>query len=232
VTGLDLSPVFLGRAVKIVKHSPLGAQISLLAGDRSRLPFADNSFDWVWSADCVGYPAGEGSALLTELSRVTRPGGQVAVLGWSSQQLLPGYSRREAYLNAHCARVAFFLEGTKPEDHFLRGLEWFRAAGLRDVSARTFIGQVTSPLESGIRRAMTALFGMLWGASLQSASPEDREAYQRLCSPGSPDFILDISQYYGFFTYSMFQGRVDGRDPGFFKPDSLISLPTPKRPSR
>ncbi len=31
---------------------------------------------------------------------------------------------------------------------------------------------------------------------------------QRLCQPGSADFILDSDDYYAFFTYSMFRGKV------------------------
>jgi demethylmenaquinone methyltransferase/2-methoxy-6-polyprenyl-1,4-benzoquinol methylase len=34
--------------------------------------------------------------------------------------------------------------------------------------------------------------------------------YQRLCLPESPDFILDHPDYYAFFTYSMFHGKVAG----------------------
>ena len=33
---------------------------------------------------------------------------------------------------------------------------------------------------------------------------------QRLCEPGSADFILDLPDYYAFFTYSMFWGQVPG----------------------
>nr|QNO48966.1 hypothetical protein OEPDFBKK_00042 [Methanosarcinales archaeon ANME-2c ERB4] len=34
--------------------------------------------------------------------------------------------------------------------------------------------------------------------------------YQRLCLAESPEFILDLPDYYAFYTYSMFQGRVSG----------------------
>src|SRR3990172_1392553 len=59
VTGLDQSPEFLLYAQKIVKKSGLAERISFREGDMSKLPFDDNTFDWVWSADCVGYPVGE-----------------------------------------------------------------------------------------------------------------------------------------------------------------------------
>ena len=32
--------------------------------------------------------------------------------------------------------------------------------------------------------------------------------FQRLCQPDSPDFILNLPDYYAFFTYTMFYGKV------------------------
>ena len=49
---------------------------------------------------------------------------------------------------------------------------------------------------------------MLWGEASADASPVDMEAYRRLCSLGSPDFILDVPEYCAFFTYTMFTGEV------------------------
>ena len=43
-------------------------------------------------------------------------------------------------------------------------------------------------------------------------TPEDWVEFQRLCQPGSPDFILDLPDYYAFYTYSMFRGKVPSRD--------------------
>ena len=40
------------------------------------------------------------------------------------------------------------------------------------------------------------------------ASAEDWAEFERLCTPGSPDFILDVPDYYAFFTYSLFRGRI------------------------
>ena len=134
VTGLDQSPEFLLYADEIVKKSGLAQRISFRQGDMSQLPFDDDAFDWVWSADCVGYPVGEVLPLL-----VVRPGGSVAILAWSSQQLLPGYPLLEARLNGTCSGFAPFVKGKRPE---------------------------------------------------------------------SPDFILNLPDYYAFFTYSMFRGKV------------------------
>jgi SAM-dependent methyltransferase len=146
--------------------------------------------------------------LLRELARVVKPGGGVAILGWSSQQLLPGYPLLEARLNATSAGIAPFAEGNRPERHFLRALGWFREAGLQERTARTFAGDVHPPLSDDVRSALLSLFEMRWGNPQSELSPEDWAEYERLCQPGSPDFLLDLPDYYAFFTYSMFHGRV------------------------
>ena len=79
-----------------------------------------------------------------------------------------------------------------------------------DVEGRTFAGDVQAPLNTGIRAALISLFSMLWGEPQLSATPEDTAEYERLCRPESPDFVLDLPDYYAFFTYSMFRGRVPG----------------------
>jgi hypothetical protein len=145
--------------------------------------------------------------ILQELMRVAKPGGSIIILAWSSQQVLPGYPLLEARLNATCSSYLPYLKGKNPEQHFLRALHSFRKAGLQDVQAQTFVGDVQSPLTMGERVALISLFEMLWGQSQPEVLPDDWQAYQRLCKPESADFILDIQDYYAFFTYSMFRGR-------------------------
>jgi len=132
----------------------------------------------------------------------------VILLGWSSQLLLPGYPLLETRLNATCSGYIPFLKGKPPELHFMRALTELRNAGLEEVTARTLVGDVRAPLSPGERTALTSLFQMLWGASQPGTSSEDLKDFDRLCTPRSMDFILDIPDYYAFFTYSMFRGRV------------------------
>jgi ubiquinone/menaquinone biosynthesis C-methylase UbiE len=207
VTGLDIMPELLTYGEDLVRKAGLSERVTFRAADVSCLPFEDDRFDWVWSADCIGYPAGDLTAQLQELLRVVKPGGSVILLGWSSQQLLPGYPLLEARLNATCSGYIPFLKDKRPELHFMRAASTFRDLGLEDVTTQTSIGEVQSPLSNGERAALTSLFEMLWGAPQPEASADDLAEYKRLCTPGSPDFILDISGYYAFFTYSMFRGR-------------------------
>ena len=208
VTGLDMSPEMLRYAEEIVASAGLSGRISFREGNVNQLPFADGSFDWVWSADCVGYPVGDLPHVLKELMRVTRPGGCIAILAWSSQQLLPGYLMLEARLNATCSAYAPILTGVSPQAHFMRALAGFRQAGLERVTAQTFVGEVQAPLSSGVRQALLSFFQMLWGQRQPEVSEDDWAEYQRLCRPESEGFILNLPDYYAFFTYTMFRGNL------------------------
>jgi demethylmenaquinone methyltransferase/2-methoxy-6-polyprenyl-1,4-benzoquinol methylase len=209
VTGLDLSSEHVVYAREVVERAGLAERISFKEGDVRELPFDDETFDWAWSADCVGYgPQLEALSLLKELARVVKPGGSMAILAWSSEKLLPGYPLLEARLNATSSGLAPFVKGEKPELHFSRALGWFRDAGLEELSVQTFAGDAHAPLGDAVRSVMTALFEMRWYEVESELAPEDWAEYQRVCLPESPEFIVDHPDYYAFFTYSMFRGRV------------------------
>jgi demethylmenaquinone methyltransferase/2-methoxy-6-polyprenyl-1,4-benzoquinol methylase len=208
LTGLDISRPMLDYAYRRASKSPQAGGIGFQQGDMRRLPYAQGAYDWAWSVDCVGYPAGDLLPILNGVSRVVRPGGVMALLGWTSQQLLPGYGMLEARLNANCSPYYPFLEDQAPPTHFQRAMHWFRQAGFTGITCTTLVGQVQAPVRPEIRHALTLLFGMLWGGSIAQAPKPDREEYLRLCSPSSHDFIVDVPEYFGFFTYTMFTGRV------------------------
>lgn len=209
VTGLDLSPEHVACAREMVAGAGLSERISFQEGDVRALPFDDGTFDWAWSADCAGYgPKLEPLPLVKELARVVKPGGSVAILAWSSQMLLPGFPLLEAHLNATSPGIAPFGRESKPESHFLRALGWFREAGLEECSAQTFAADAHAPLSDDLRCALLALLEMRWPGVESELAPQDRVEYRRLCLPGSPDLILNHPDYYAFFTYSMFRGKV------------------------
>ena len=215
VTGLDLRPDFLVRAEAIAGEAGVSEHTRFREGDLNRLPFDDGTFDWVWSVDTVwpgpkemGCPAEEPLPLVSELARVVKPGGIVAIAFWSSQKLLPGYPLLEARLNVTSPANAPFTKGMRPEVHCLRALGWLRDARLQEPTARTFVADVHAPLSDDIRSALAATFQMLWEAAQSEVAPEDWAEFQRLCQPTSPDFILSLPDYYAFLTYSLFYGRV------------------------
>ena len=210
VTGLDVSSEMLEHGRGIVKEAGRQEQVSFQEGDAANLPFDSNTFDWVWSCDCVGYGPGEPLPLLKELARVVKPGGTVSIAAWSSENLLPGYPLLEARLGATSAGIAPFLPGKKPELHFSRALGWFREVGLRKPRAEAFAGSFYAPLSDGIRNALVALFDMRWPDVSTDLSPDDLADFQRLCLRDSPHFILNLPDYHAFFTYTMFWGKTAG----------------------
>jgi len=210
VTGVDTNPVFLAHATKTAEEFGLAKRVSFQQGDVNNLPFDNDIFDWAWSVDCVGFIPIQPVPLIKELARVVKSGGSVAILVWSSQQLLPGHPLLEARLNATSSGTAPFFKGKNPKQHHLRALGWLRNAGLKESTAQTFVGDVYAPLSDEIRGALISLIEMRWGNPQSEITPEDWAEYQRLCRPESPDFILNLPDYYAFFTYSMFRGEVAG----------------------
>lgn len=208
VIGMDIMPEFLTYGEDFARKAGLSERITFREGDMNHLPFEADSFDWAWSADCVGYPAGDLVPILHEMMRVVRPGGSIILLAWSSQQVLPGYPLLETRLNATCSAYLPFLKDKCPEQNFLQAIRWFQEMGLEAIQAETLVHTVQAPLDPGERTALLSLLDMLWGQPQPEVSQEDWKEYQRLCKPGSPDFILDMPGYYAFFTYSMFHGKV------------------------
>lgn len=146
VIGLDVSPQYLNHAKDTMRSFILPEQISFQEGDVNKLPFDNDSFDWVWSMDTIwpgpkemGCPSEDPLSMVKELARVVKPGGIVAILFWSSQKLLPGYPLLEVRLNMTSQATAPFRKGMTSEQHALRGPAWLRRnRGLSPVFTPVF----------------------------------------------------------------------------------------------
>jgi hypothetical protein len=134
--------------------------------------------------------------------------GKATILFWSSQRLLPGYPLLEARLNATCAANFPYTDDTRPELHILRAQDWLQEAGLDTLQARTCVADIHAPSDDAARDALTGSFQMLWGKAEPEVTSEDWAQFQRLCQPESPDFILNLPNYYAFIGYSLFWGKV------------------------
>lgn len=211
VTGLDNSPEMISRAARRVAGHGLEDRVTLVEGDIEELPFEAGSFDCVLSVDCAGYPCSSNpDALLRELLRVTAPGGTVALLGWTCQQILPGYPLLESKLNTASSLVRAAATDRASRTHFLRALEWFSRAGLGDLRARSYAGSIQAPLTDMKKEAVLSLIDMLWGDSGPPLSADERKFFDEITRPGSGKCILDSEGYYGFFVYTAFSGRAFG----------------------
>jgi len=95
VTGIDLSAPMLSRA--IVSG---GDKFTGLCADMCALPFADNSFDRIFSMTAIEFVADAGKAI-AELNRVVKPGGRVVVTSLNSLSPWAEQRRRKAATEGH-----------------------------------------------------------------------------------------------------------------------------------
>jgi len=75
VTGVDLAPAYVAVATLLADRAGLADNVSYQVGSITELPFADGSFDAVWSQHVVmNIP--DRARLYRELRRVLKPGGR------------------------------------------------------------------------------------------------------------------------------------------------------------
>ena len=79
IVGLDVSTFFLREAAALAKKDGLENVVEFQEGRAEALPFSDASFDIVMSSTVIQRVNADN--MLTEMARVTKPGGRVAVVG-------------------------------------------------------------------------------------------------------------------------------------------------------
>ena len=87
--GITLSPVQAARAQVLSDAQGLGGRLKFEVADALAMPFADNSFDLVWSMES-GEHMPDKRQFVSELTRVCKPGGRVLVVAWCHRDLNPG----------------------------------------------------------------------------------------------------------------------------------------------
>jgi demethylmenaquinone methyltransferase/2-methoxy-6-polyprenyl-1,4-benzoquinol methylase len=217
VTGLDRSARLLACAREAAQQSGMPERFDFKIGDLTDPPFTDNTFDWIWCKDSF-WPGPQSAGLLgddplaglREFARVVRPGGTIALLYWSSQQLLPGYPELEARLLAAFTATAPYLRGVRPDRHFLCALGWLREVGLVEVKAHSLAITVQAPLDPELQEAIGSCLDMFCEDLQSHVTAADWRQYLALRDPTSDGCILRRPDYYGLVTYALFRGRVPG----------------------
>ncbi|MFX1451459.1 MAG: class I SAM-dependent methyltransferase [Promethearchaeota archaeon] len=209
VTGLDLSKDFVSYA----KNKYKTKNVEFEEGNINALPFNDNSFDWVWSADTVwpgpkelGCPSEDPLPIIKEYHRVIKPGGSIFLLFWSSQKLLPGYPILEAVLNNTSSATAPFTKTMNPNNHVLNASSWLEQSGFKNINVKTYLEDIAAPLSENDKKALKFLFQMFWGGAEAEIGKNDWKTFERIRDPSSSDYILNNKYYYGFYTYTLFNG--------------------------
>jgi demethylmenaquinone methyltransferase/2-methoxy-6-polyprenyl-1,4-benzoquinol methylase len=162
VVGLDFCRPMLEIARR--KAATGSRVIPFVEGDALRLPFADETFDAVTIAFGLRNLAGVADGL-SELRRILRPDGRVAVLEFSSP-VLPGFRALfRFYFTRVLPRIGGLVSGARGAYEYLpdsvsrfpdqkRLVELMREAGFADVSYRNLTGGIAA-LHTGTRAAAT-----------------------------------------------------------------------------
>lgn len=90
VTGITLSPVQANRATERAKAAQLDDRVQFQVADALALPFADQTFDLVWSLES-GEHMPDKQKFLQECYRVLKPGGSLVMATWCHRPDVPPY---------------------------------------------------------------------------------------------------------------------------------------------
>jgi len=122
--GITLSPVQADRANALSAAQGFGDRLSFRVADALDMPFADDSFDLVWSMES-GEHMPDKRQFVSELARVCKPGGKIIIVAWCHRDLKPGeatLTQKEEKLLQRINR-AYFLP------------RWCSAADYRSLAA-------------------------------------------------------------------------------------------------
>jgi SAM-dependent methyltransferase len=163
LTGIDLTPWHV-RAARLVAWRLRNVDVHV--GDFHRLPYADESFDLVFSVEAICHAANV-YEVVEEVRRVLRPGGRfVTIEPWRSQ----GFERSgEAVRNAwRLVEMVFVLPDLQQFD---RWLERTTALGFEPILSEDVTAAALPNLEK-LRRQTLHWRGISWGrAAMHRLAP-------------------------------------------------------------
>ena len=193
VVGTDLSLDYLTLAQQRACPSSGAFNVSFVAGNAERLPFADDSFDFAWCAQSL-YSLPQPISVLQEMRRVVRPEGIVAVLESDTLHhvLLPWPVKLELAIRQ--AELQAFAEETTAPKKFYMGRRLpriFHAAQLEHSRLDIYAHTRHAPLCSAERT-----FAEFYLQDLQQRIRPYLEAttlqrLESLITPGSAAYLLD-----------------------------------------
>jgi ubiquinone/menaquinone biosynthesis C-methylase UbiE len=212
VTAIDLS----SENIRVVRdrlsawHLP--CPVFTEGGNLLALPYPNNAFDALWSANVTQYFSDEELPLvLKEFRRVVRPGGLVTIKD-VDMQLMRVYPA-DPFLFSHLSEKSVRgSNATAQSQGSLRGRElrrWLERAGLEQVWQRTFLIERWAPLRPIERQLFAEWFSYLAGLAEERGVPEeDLLTWRRLGNPNAPNYLVDALDFYACEGQAVAVGRV------------------------
>ena len=163
VTAVDLTPTAVELTRKRLELHGLGADVR--EADAERLPFADASFDFVWSWGVIHHSESTERAV-REIARVLRPGGTLALMVyhrtsltyWVQYQLIRGVFGLRLLRESPAEIANRYSDGVIARHYSRAGLTRLLQPWFQDVEAQV-MGQLGEavPLPARLRRPVERL---------------------------------------------------------------------------
>ncbi|SMF17850.1 Methyltransferase domain-containing protein [Tistlia consotensis] len=162
VVGIDIEPPLVEKARALAEKYGLSDRIELRAVEPGPLPFADASFDAVFSKDSLIHIADK-DALFAEVFRVCRAGGLFVASDWLRNSDDPPSPEMARYIESE--GLSF---GMASPERYRRALERAGFVGIELVNRNPWYREVA-------RRELAALEGELGDRLARAVSPEMRD---------------------------------------------------------
>jgi tocopherol O-methyltransferase len=102
--GITLSPVQASRATERAQEAGLATDVQFQVADALDMPFADDTFDFVWSMES-GEHMPDKEKFLQECYRVLKPGGTFLMATWCHRPITPATGELTADEKQHLADI-------------------------------------------------------------------------------------------------------------------------------
>ena len=102
--GITLSPVQASRAIARAQEAGLASQVQFEVADALDMPFADDTFDFVWSMES-GEHMPDKAKFLQECYRVLKPGGTFLMATWCHRPITPATGELTTDEKQHLAEI-------------------------------------------------------------------------------------------------------------------------------
>jgi len=196
VTGCDRDPRLLAMAGRRAADAGLRGHVRWLAGRVDALPVDAGSVDLVWASGVVHHLPDQQEAIDT-LAGLLRPGGRLALVeGGLPLRCLPfdiglGPVGLEARLDD--ARSRWFADMRDELHGPALPYGWpeaLRRAGLVDVQARSFVAELTPPLDDLGRQVAERHLASALNELGDRVAADDRDTISRLLDPDDPAYVV------------------------------------------
>ncbi|HEY9610742.1 methyltransferase domain-containing protein [Allocoleopsis sp.] len=102
--GITLSPVQASRAIARAQEAGLANEVQFEVADALDMPFADDTFDFVWSMES-GEHMPDKTKFLQECYRVLKPGGAFLMATWCHRPITPATGELTSDERQHLAEI-------------------------------------------------------------------------------------------------------------------------------